>query len=166
MTEKFAAGESWKTGSSLRRQRMELYLDWYLTPASERHPQSKVAFAESIQVAESTLWRYERDRWFQDELVARRRGLFKVVDVQKIIENLVTIASDPENKQAVSAARTLLEWSEKVGPQEQGLNLSELSIQELYELAQEAYAAATINEIAQESGIRKEVQAAEISETS
>lgn len=153
MVQKFADGESWKTGSSLRRQRMEMYLDWFLTPASSRHPQSKVGFAESIGVAESTLWRYERDRWFQDELVNRRRGLFKVVDVQKIIENLVTIASDPDNKQAVSAARTLLEWSEKVGPQEQGLNLAELSIQELMELAQEAYAAATVESVAVESGI-------------
>ncbi len=79
--------------------------------------------------------------------------MFKVVDVQKIIENLVTIASDPDNKQAVSAARTLLEWSEKVGPQEQGLNLAELSIQELMELAQEAYAAATVESVAVESGV-------------
>lgn len=147
MVQKFADGESWKTGSSLRRQRMEMYLDWFLTPVASRHPQSKVAFADQIGVAESTLWRYERDRWFQDELVSRRRGLFKVVDVQKIIENLVTIASDPENKQAVSAARTLLEWSEKVGPAEHSVKLDELSTEELMELAKELYVRAEVESV-------------------
>lgn len=150
---KFDKGESWKTGSSLRRQRMELFLQWYLTPASERHPQGRQEFAEHIGVGLSTLWRYEQDRWFQDELVSRRRGLFKVIDIEAVLKNLVTIASDPQNKQAVSAARTLLEWADKAGPVEQGINLTELSIEELYELAQEAYAAATVESVAVESGI-------------
>ena len=153
MVDKFAPGESWKTGSTLRRQRMEMFLEWCLTPPSERDPQGRQGFADRMGVALSTLWRYEQDRWFQDELMARRRGLFKVVDVQTVLENLVKIASDPLNKQAVSAARTLLEWSDKAGPVEQGINLSELSIEELMELAQEAYAAATVESVSVESGI-------------
>lgn len=137
MADKLAPGESWKTGSALKRQRMEVYLNWLLTPPSQRVPQLKKELAASMDVQPETLWRYEQERWFQDELMSRRRGLFKVIDVEGVLKTLLTIAIDPGNRQAVSAARTLLEWSEKAIPGGQGIDLSGLTNEELIALIKE-----------------------------
>lgn len=162
MAEKYASGETWKTGSSLRKQRLEMYLSWILTPPQERTPQGKKEFAAQLGVDLSTLWRYEQDRWFQEELMARRRSLFKVIDVEAVLKNLVVIASDPGNKQAVSAARTLLEWSEKAQSETTAaVNLDDLTHEELMELANELYARSTVESIAAEDTARAAVEALE-----
>lgn len=135
----FRDGESWKTGSSLKRERMELYLEWLLTPPSRRQPKTKADFAASLGVDRSTLYKYERDPVFQREYQRLSRGLFKVEKAEKVIDTLFQIATDPDNRNAVSAARTLLEWMDKGTESEQGIDLSEMSEDELLQLARMIY---------------------------
>lgn len=131
-------GESWKTGSSLRTERMEQYLEWMLTPTQLREPSTKKAFADAIGVHDSTLWRYEQDRWFQKEYMRRYRGALKVADVGDIVKAQVEIAKDTSNRQSTQAARLVLDWVEKnEDRQGQTIDLSEMSQEELLELVDE-----------------------------
>lgn len=135
----YREGESWKTGSSLRDERLNAYLQWMLTPEPLRVPSTKKAFAELLGVAQSTLWNYEQDRKFQTELMKQRRGLFKVTDAERIIKAQIEIATNPELKQAsTQAARFLFDWMEKQDDRQGStLDLSELNVDELMELVNE-----------------------------
>lgn len=134
----YREGESWKTGSSLRDERVAAYLEWMLTPEPLREPSTKRAFADALGVHESTLWRYEQDRSFQKEFMSRRRGLLKVMDVDKILRAQIQIAADPDNRGSTQAARLLLDWMEKDdGSQGHTVDLTELSEEELMELVHE-----------------------------
>lgn len=137
----YREGESWKTGSSKKTERLEAYLDWMLTPQSLREPASKKAFADLIGVHESTLWRYEQDRWFQKEYMRRYRGVLKVVDVSDIVKAQVEIAKDTSHRSSTQAARLVLEWVEKnEDKQGQQFDLADLSEEELMELVNEYFA--------------------------
>lgn len=135
----YVEGESWKTGSALKKQRQELYLEWLLTPEPLREPRTKKALAELLGVDPSTLYKYERESLFQREFLRRRRGLIKVANVDDIISAQVEIATDPTAKNSTQAARFLFEWMEKVVPQDQGVDLSALSEEEFMELIDEFY---------------------------
>lgn len=136
MADKYADGESYKTGSSLKRERMETFLEWLLVPEGARKPKTKTQFAESIDVTLQTLANYERDRWFQKEYAKRSRGLFTVVRASKVVDNLFSIATDKEHKNAVSAARLLLEWAGK-GEVEASADASSLSDEELLNIVRD-----------------------------
>lgn len=133
MTEKYAPGEHWKTGSSLKRQRMEQYLEWAITPPQLREPRTKKGFAESIEVTVQTLANYDRDVWFQREATKRSRGLFKATSATDVISTLTDIATDKEHKNAVSAARLLLEWMDKGTDEHSDTSFGDLSDDELKE---------------------------------
>lgn len=131
----YLEGESWKTGSSSKKDRVELYTEWLLTPEPLRVPGTKKALAELLQVDPSTLYKYEREESFQREFLRRRRGLIKVQNVDDIIRAQVEIATDPGAKNSTQAARFLFEWMEKnTGQQDQGVDLSAMSEEELLEL--------------------------------
>lgn len=136
MAEKYAPGESYKTGSSLKRERMEAFMEWLLTPEGARKPRTKTRFAESIDVTLQTLANYEKDRWFQREYGKRSRGLFTVVRASKVVDNLFTIATDKEHKNAVTAARLLLEWASK-GEVEASADASTLTDDELLQIVRD-----------------------------
>lgn len=133
-------GESWKTGSSARAERIEAYLEWMLTPEPLRVPQTKKAFAEALGVSDSTLWRYEQDRYFQKEYMRRYRGTLKVADVGDIVKAQVEIAKDTSHRSSTQAARLVLDWVEK-HEDKQGptVDLTELDEGELLELVNEFF---------------------------
>lgn len=134
----YIEGESWKTGSSLRKQRQAAYLEWLCTPEQLREPSTKRDFAEMMGVHESTLWRYEQRQDFQKEYMRRRRGLFKVTDAQSVLKAQIQIASDPDHKSSTQAARFLFDWMEKNNDTGSAqLDLSELDEDELLELLNE-----------------------------
>ncbi len=134
----YLEGESWKTGSSLRQERLEAFLEWMLTPEPLRDPPSKKAFAQFLGVSESTLWRYEQDRWFQREFMKRRRGLFKVTDAESVLKAQIKIASDPDNRASTQAARFLFDWMDKLDDKQgHTTDLSELDEEELLSLLNE-----------------------------
>jgi hypothetical protein len=135
----YEGGESWKTGSSLKRERQETYLEWLLTPAELRVPSTKKALAGLLEVDTSTLYKYEREDRFQREFLRRRRGMIKVADADAIIRAQIVIATDPSAKNSTAAARFLFEWMEKVIPQDQSVDLASLSEEEFMELIDEFY---------------------------
>jgi len=110
----FRKGESWKTGSQDKVDRMKAYLDWILTPAADRMPSTKKEFAESIGVTVQTLWNYEKETFFQKEIDKQSRGLFKASRMPDVIDTLFRIATDDSSKNAVSAARLLMDWQSRI----------------------------------------------------
>jgi transcriptional regulator with XRE-family HTH domain len=134
----YMTDESWKTGSSAKRERVDMYLEWLLTPEPLRVPKTKKALAELLGVDPSTLYKYEREDRFQREFLRRRRGLIKVEDADRIIKAQVIIATDPGAKNSTQAARFLFDWMEKTSDrQDQGVDLSVLTEEELLELVNE-----------------------------
>ena len=134
----YEQGESWKTGSATKRERVDVYIEWLLTPEPLRVPSTKKALAELLGVDQSTLYKYEREDRFQREFLRRRRGLIKVEDADRIIKAQVEIANDPSAKNSTQAARFLFDWMEKnTGQQDQQVDLSALSEEELLELVSE-----------------------------
>ena len=136
----YAEGESWKTGSSEKQSNMEKYLVWLLTPRGERQPPSKQKYADSIGVTFQTLRNYEKERWFQSELDRQARGLFKAARMQDVIDNMYDIATSDVHKNAVSAARLLVDWSSRHSQDEQTTEISDLSLEELLEKVQDMVA--------------------------
>ena len=134
----YQEGESWKTGSSTKRERVDVYIEWLLTPEPLRAPSTKKALAELLGVDPSTLYKYEREDRFQREFLRRRRGLIKVEDADRIIKAQVEIATDPGAKNSTQAARFLFDWMEKnTDKQDQSVDLSAMSEEELLELVNE-----------------------------
>ncbi len=129
----YTEGESWKTGSQGKYDRMEAYLEWLMTPEAERAPKTKKAFAAKLDVTVQTLANYEKDLWFQRELNKRSRGLFKATKMLDVISSMVTIATNPENRNAVSAARLLLDWQDKIVEHEK-IDLAGISTAKLLEM--------------------------------
>lgn len=134
----YDVGESWKTGSASKKERQDVYLEWLLTPEPLREPRTKKALADLLGVDPSTLYKYEREDRFQREFLRRRKGLIKVEDADRIVKAQVEIATDPSAKNSTQAARFLFEWMEKnTDRQDQLVDLSEYSIDELMELVNE-----------------------------
>lgn len=127
----YALGESWKTGSSVKQANMEKYLGWLLTPRDVREPPSKRKFADSLGVTFQTLKNYERERWFQAELDRRARGLFKATRMQDVIDNMYQIATSDVHKNAVSAARLLVDWASRHSQDERTDSMSDISLEDL-----------------------------------
>lgn len=140
----YVEGESYKTGSQLKRERMAIYVDWLLTPESEREPRLKKDLADILSVTPATLRNYDREPFVQRELAEKARAAFKLVRLPEIIDHLSRIALGEQGRYpgkespsaAVSAARTLLDWAERTADiREEKLNLEDLTEQELVEVA-------------------------------
>lgn len=83
------------------------YLDWLMSPPAEREPSTKAEMAESLGVAVSTLWRWENEPEFQEEL----RSL-KVKWGTKfhgeILGRLMNIVVNGTDTAAIQASKVLL----------------------------------------------------------
>lgn len=112
---------------------MEAYLEWVITPSQLRVPKLKKELAQSLGITISTLGNYDRDPWFQSQVLKRSRGLFKATSATDVISTLTAIATDKENKNAVSAARLLLDWMERGADEHSETSFGDLSDQELLE---------------------------------
>lgn len=132
----YEEGESWKTGSSAKFERMNQYIEWILTPKDARRPSTKKEFAKLLDVTPQTLANYEKELYFQKEVDKRSRGYFKAASMPDVISTLVKVATDVEHKQVVSAGRLLLEWQDKV-VRDDTPDLTDLNLQELLEKVQE-----------------------------
>lgn len=149
----YAEGESFKTGSSSRQERLEAFVDWLLTPTSERNPRTKKAFAEQWGVTTETVRKDARDPFVQRELVSRARAVAKVERLPEIMDSLFNITQGknadgevkfnrfgervfPAPAASVSAANTILNWMEQTaGIREADVNVQDLSSEQLVEMA-------------------------------
>lgn len=128
----YAEGESWKTGSSLKRANQAALVEWLLTPPKEREFRTRREFADHLGVTTQTLRNYERDTFVVNTLATRRRNVFKVEKVDKVIDALYEKAVDPDGgASSVTAARTLLDWAERQTAEMNAESMRELSDDEL-----------------------------------
>ena len=128
----YAEGESWQTGSSIKRANMEVFVEWLLTPQSERDPQTRKDLAAMLEVTTQTLRNYEQEPWVVAQLASRRRKAFNVARVDRVIEALYDRAVDPDaGASGVSAAKILLDWTEKQTAEVSAEALRELSNEEI-----------------------------------
>jgi hypothetical protein len=127
----WAPGESMKTGSGPKRERMATYVNWLLTPPSERDPKTKTALAESLGVSLQTLANYSKEAWVQREIGDKARRVARVDKLPAVLENLYAIAAgDAESKpsEQVSAAKVLMDWLEKTSTvREATLDVNEMT---------------------------------------
>lgn len=130
----FREGESWKTGSSLKRERQEEYVEWLLTPRAERDPSTKQELAEQLGVTPATLRKYDKEPYVQREVVRRGRGLAKVHRAAEVLDSLYRRAIDPESGSAGnSAAKIWLDWVDRATSQSDDISLEDMSDEELVE---------------------------------
>lgn len=118
--------------SEAKQARMLAYLEWVLLPKEHRNPETKKAVAKLLGVSVSTLLNYEKESTFRGEVQRRLGAIFRVDRLSDVFETLHEIATDPDNPRAVSAAKTLMEWSELLNKSE-GMDLSGYSEDELEE---------------------------------
>lgn len=118
--------------SEAKDMRKAAYLEWCLLPRSERTPKTKREVADLLGVTTATLLNYEKEPDFRGEVQRRLGATFRVDRLADLFKTLYEIATDANNPRAVSAARTLLEWSER-STEHSGMDLSHYSDEELEE---------------------------------
>ncbi len=110
----FRQGESWKTGSSEKAERVEAYIEWLVTPEAEREPKTKTELAGLLGVSPATLRNYDKEAHVQREVIRRGRGLAKVERAAKVLDALFerALCSD-KDAAANQAAKIWLDWVDK-----------------------------------------------------
>lgn len=127
---------SWKTGSDAKKDRIDVYIAWLLTPAGEREPSSKAKLAEEMGVTAQTLRNYQKDPTFLRRLQDDARAHARVDRVPDILEALYNQATDPLNPRSVAAGKAYLDYIEKIQPLvESDLNVEEMDDEQLASLA-------------------------------
>lgn len=117
--------------------RMDVYVEWLLTPADMRVPRTKKDLATLLGVTRNTLQKYDHDPWLRREFIKRSRVAFTVSRSADVINTLYQRATDPDDPQGVSAAKTLMQFMQSQDEREDGdaVDLSELSADELVKIA-------------------------------
>jgi hypothetical protein len=85
----------------------EEYLDWLMTPPVERDPSTKTEVAETLGVAISTLWRWEQEPEFQEELRLLKTK-WGVRFHGEILARLMDIVTNGTDTSAIQASKVLL----------------------------------------------------------
>lgn len=117
--------------------RMDVYVEWLLTPRSHRSPQTKKDLAAQLGISTETLRKYDHDPWVRREYLKRSRAAFTVSRASEVVETLYQRATDQHDPQGVTAARTLMQYMQQQDEAEgaERVDLSQLTTDELVELA-------------------------------
>lgn len=127
-------GESvvaWTKATSEKQDRLEIYLEWLLTPKPYREPSTKVELAERLGISTRTLRNYDTDPWLRRELIKRQRSAIAITEVGEVLESLLTQAKDPENGRSVQAARVIFDWLARSEDLQQVESMAEISDDDL-----------------------------------
>ena len=133
----FREGETWKTGSAGKRERMAVYVEWLLTPQDERKPSTKKDLAVLLDVTTATLRNYTQDPWLQKELTTRARATAKVERLPDILASLYDQAIDRENPRSVAAAKTYMDFLRQAEEARELENLEDMSNDDLLKVVNE-----------------------------
>ena len=126
---------SWKTGSDAKRERIEQYIEWLLTPKDLREPSSKQKFSDELGVHVNTLRNYDKDPAFQRQLMKDARTVSRVNRLPDLLESLYRISQGqnadgktktnrfgeevfPSPAASVTAAKTLIDHMTNLAPDE------------------------------------------------
>ena len=85
----------------------EAYLEWLMTPPPERDPATKTEMADRLNVAISTLWRWEQEPEFQEEL-RMLKTKWGVRFHGDILARLMDIVQNGTDTAAIQASKVLL----------------------------------------------------------
>ena len=116
--------------SRAKEMRQAAYLEWLLLPREQRNPRTKTAVADLLGVTTSTLLSYEKEPDFRGEVQRRLGAIFRVDKLADVFSTLYKIATDTESPRAVSAAKVLVEWSER-SMEQSGIDFSAYSDEEI-----------------------------------
>ena len=125
---RYMAGEIVPT-SDFRKQ---AYLDWLCTPPKERHPATKVAFAETIGVTHRTLNNWTDEKEFLEEW--EKRYLKTIGDPSRksqIMDTLLRTATDPDDPKHVQAAKAYFEIEGSIKPAKMDVQIMQRPAKEL-----------------------------------
>jgi hypothetical protein len=92
---------------NIERSVKEEYLDWLMTPPVERDPSTKTEMAEQLGVAISTMWRWEQEPEFQEELRLLKTK-WGVRFHGEILGRLMDIVQNGTDTSAIQASKVLL----------------------------------------------------------
>jgi hypothetical protein len=112
--------------------RKQAYLDWLCTPPKERHPSTKVAFAETIGVTHRTLNNWTDDKEFLEEW--EKRYLRTIGDPSRksqIMDTLLRTATDPDDPKHVQAAKAYFEIEGSIKPAKMDVQVTQRPAREL-----------------------------------
>lgn len=104
--------------------RQEQYLEWLVTPASERTPRTQAEFARMLNVDPTTLRRWEKKDWFKvewDRRVSEIQG--SPERTQRLLDSLYAKAIEGDNK----AAQLYLQATNRLLPAPTVVNASRAS---------------------------------------
>lgn len=104
--------------------RQEQYLDWLVTPASERVPRTQAELARQIGVDPTTLRRWEKKDWFKrqwDNRVNEIQG--SPERTQRLLDSLYEKAIQGDNK----AAQLYLQATNRLLPPQTVINTNKAS---------------------------------------
>jgi len=136
----YKKGESWKSGSAGKRERMVVYVDWLLTPLDEQKPSTKTELAALLGVSTNTLRNYAQDAWLQREVAERARAEAKIERLPAILASLYSQALDETNPRSVSAARTYIEFLKNTEDVRELESLEDMSNDDLVNVVNELLA--------------------------
>lgn len=111
----------WSTteqGQAVMPELQSAFLDWLLTPESEREHTSIASWAKANGVNASTCGVWKKDPRFRREWEQRAAANNISVDrMQNVIETIYQAAVDRNNlKEALPAARLYMQYVEKINP--------------------------------------------------
>lgn len=132
-----AAREANKSNREGALARMDVLVEWLVTPKELRYPSTKKDLAAALGVSQETLRKYEQDAWTRREYLKRSRSVFTVSRASDVIETLYQRATDPNDPQGVTAARTLMQFMETQDRNDdpEAVDLSSMSKDDLVALA-------------------------------
>lgn len=83
------------------------YLEWLLTPPVERDPSTKTEMSEKLGVAISTMWYWEQEPDFQEEM-RQLKTKWGVRFHGEILARLMDIVTNGTDTSAIQASKVLL----------------------------------------------------------
>jgi hypothetical protein len=104
--------------------RQEQYLEWLVTPASERVPRTQAELARQLAVDPTTLRRWEKKDWFKREWDRRVTEIQGSPErTQRLLDSLYAKAIEGDNK----AAQLYLQATNRLLPPQTVINTSKAS---------------------------------------
>ena len=121
------------------QEELEAFVLWKATPKVARVPQYRKDLAKQFGIADQTLRNWELDPRIMSRISAKVLTGLTVDDLPDIVYTLKVIATDPDHRSCVSAAKQVLELMEKTSGASAPVPMAELSNEELKQMAADIY---------------------------
>lgn len=134
--------KSGRKPTALDAESKQRFLEWLLTPASERDPRTMEALADELGVTRRTLtkWKTE-DKEFMEAWEARYlASVGNPERKQKLLDTLYQTGSDADDPKHVQAIKTYFEITEGLRPQKIKLEVTRSATELTDEQLEEAFA--------------------------